>query len=110
MAGVGKDAAIAEGAWAEFHLAARPGEHATIGDEIGGGGAGFFQGTEFTDLDFSRERSDGGLDGRIIVSGAEEGDGHPHIRDGLVLGSVIKGRAEGRAVIAGSGLDVDVVE
>ena len=110
MAGVGEDAAVAEGARAEFHGTAVPSEDGTGGDEVGGGAAGFVEGGEGADFDLSGEGGEGLLDGLVVVGGAEEGDVHSAVGDGAIFGGEKKRGAEGGAIVAGGGLDVDVVE
>ncbi len=51
VAGIGEDAAMAEGARAELHAAAVPAEDAARFDELGGFGAGFGERCEARDFD-----------------------------------------------------------
>ena len=110
MAGIGQDAAIAEGARAEFHRAAIPRQHAALRDQLGGGGAGFFQRGEFAGRRFDWKTRRGPWHRLIVVGGTEQRDGHALVGDGAVFGGEIKRGAQRGAVVAGGGLDIEIVE
>src|SRR5579872_1733428 len=110
MTRIGDDAAVAESARAELHAAAIPAEDAAIFDQFCGFGAGFFESCEAGDFNAIAGFGDGFVDLGLRCGGAEKRNGEAVVADSAIAGAAPESGAERGAVVAGCGLDVDVVE
>ena len=108
--GIGQDAAIAERARSVLHASARPRDHAPVGDKFGCRGAGFVRRRVALPLNFAVEALQRGLDLDVAILRSEERNGKTLVGNLLCQCRAIERRAQRHAIVAGHGLNVDLVE